>query len=136
MVFAVNDSLTYNIKEEYSINQATANTQYLNFYFFRVRMLNKMTNKYVKMSLQLYQVDYKSYLLDFKSLSEESEEGEEESSSCQTTITSGSLPTTSRDSPGASLTSAAEAALLAQPQSHHTLEFFEMCAALIIQLAR
>jgi len=33
-----------------------------------------LTDRYSKMSLQLYQVDYKSYLLDFKSLSNEEED--------------------------------------------------------------
>lgn len=44
----------------------------INPYHVRVR-LKKVDNdtEYTKMSLQLYQVDYKSYLLDFKSLSSE-----------------------------------------------------------------
>ncbi|XP_076680984.1 AMP-activated protein kinase alpha subunit isoform X2 [Andrena cerasifolii] len=80
----------------------------INTYSVRVRQSNNITDRYSKMSLQLYQVDYKSYLLDFKSLS--SEEGEE----------IGRDPT------------------LPPPQAtgHHTMEFFEMCAALITQLAR
>lgn len=78
-----------------------------------------MTEKYVKMSLQLYQVDYKSYLLDFKSLSGEKEDTEEDASSPLAT----SLPIPPPLSP-------------TQLQGHHTMEFFEMCAALIIQLAR
>lgn len=36
----------------------------------RRKKVNK-EKKFTKMSLQLYQVDYKSYLLDFKSLSNE-----------------------------------------------------------------
>ncbi|XP_041971512.1 5'-AMP-activated protein kinase catalytic subunit alpha-2 [Aricia agestis] len=89
----------------------------INPYHVRVRTLNKMTDKHVKMSLQLYQVDYKSYLLDFKSLSGEKEEADEE-------IVPGltPLPLPSPATPTA--------------QGHHTMEFFEMCAALIIQLAR
>lgn len=43
----------------------------INPFSVRVRHKNVLTDKYVKMSLQLYQVDYKSYLLDFKSLSSE-----------------------------------------------------------------
>ncbi|VVC90482.1 unnamed protein product [Leptidea sinapis] len=76
-----------------------------------------MTQKHVKMSLQLYQVDYKSYLLDFKSLSGEKEESDDEGASplAQTPVNQSAAP---------------------QPCSHHTMEFFEMCAALIIQLAR
>ncbi|CAF4884883.1 5'-AMP-activated protein kinase catalytic subunit alpha-2 [Pieris napi] len=89
----------------------------INPYHVRVRTLNKLTQTYVKMSLQLYQVDYKSYLLDFKSLSGEREETDEEGASplSQTPVTP-VIPTA--------------------PQGHHTMEFFEMCAALIIQLAR
>lgn len=75
-----------------------------------------MTEKYVKMSLQLYQVDYKSYLLDFKSLSGEKEDMEEEAASPMVAAPPPPPPTA--------------------PQGHHTMEFFEMCAALIIQLAR
>ncbi|CAH2986346.1 unnamed protein product [Chilo suppressalis] len=89
----------------------------INPYHVRVRTLNKMTEKYVKMSLQLYQVDYKSYLLDFKSLSGEKEESDEEAAS----------PLAPPPPPPA---------IPSQPQGHHTMEFFEMCAALIIQLAR
>lgn len=37
-------------------------------YHVRVRRKNPVSGKYVKMSLQLYQVDQKNYLLDFKSL--------------------------------------------------------------------
>ncbi|KAI5635694.1 protein kinase domain-containing protein [Phthorimaea operculella] len=87
-----------------------------------VRTLNKMTNKYVKMSLQLYQVDYKSYLLDFKSLSGEKEDSDEE----------GASPL----APPPPLAPPAPVTPPSQPQGHHTMEFFEMCAALIIQLAR
>ena len=47
----------------------------INAYSVRVRRKNKVADRYCKMSLQLYQVDYKSYLLDFKSLS--SEEGQD-----------------------------------------------------------
>ena len=68
------------------------------------------------MSLQLYQVDYKSYLLDFKSLVEEEGQAVEINSSMD------------------------KSALVEVQEStitgHHTMEFFEMCAALITQLAR
>lgn len=100
-------------------------------YHVRVRMLNKTTNKYVKMSLQLYQVDYKSYLLDFKSLSGEHEE--EEVLEPQGVMSGASTPS------GASTSSTPippESSPVPHSQGHHTLEFFEMCAALIIQLAR
>merc|ERR1711982_155449 len=53
----------------------------INPYHVQVRRKNPCSEKYVKMSLQLYQVDYKSYLLDFKSLVEEESQGMEISSS-------------------------------------------------------
>ena len=68
------------------------------------------------MSLQLYQVDYKSYLLDFKSLVEEETQGIE--------------VTSSMEKPG--IVELQESSIT----GHHTMEFFEMCAALITQLAR
>lgn len=46
----------------------------INSFHVRVRHKNALSGKYVKMSLQLYQVDYKSYLLDFKSFSSENNE--------------------------------------------------------------
>uniref|UniRef100_A0A224XM52 non-specific serine/threonine protein kinase n=1 Tax=Panstrongylus lignarius TaxID=156445 RepID=A0A224XM52_9HEMI len=81
----------------------------INPYHVRVRRKKVNTeNKYTKMSLQLYQVDYKSYLLDFKSLSNEEDP----------------LPM--------------DGDIMSYQQStgHHTMEFFEMCASLITQLAR
>jgi 5'-AMP-activated protein kinase catalytic alpha subunit len=77
------------------------------------------------MSLQLYQVDYKSYLLDFKSLVEEEAAGEVASAIAM-------------DGSAADRTAASNAvsSLESQVTGHHTMEFFEMCAALITQLAR
>lgn len=46
----------------------------INAYSVRVRQKNQLTDRYSKMSLQLYQVDYRSYLLDFKSLSSEEDD--------------------------------------------------------------
>lgn len=46
----------------------------INAYSVRVRHDNKLTSRYSKMSLQLYQVDYRSFLLDFKSLSSDESE--------------------------------------------------------------
>lgn len=86
----------------------------VNPFHVKVRKHNTVTGKYVKMSLQLYQVDYRSYLLDFKSLS--STESPEQNKGFD------------------SLTSSTESN--SQNQSHNTMEFFEMCAALITQLAR
>ncbi|EDV99947.1 5'-AMP-activated protein kinase catalytic subunit alpha-2 [Drosophila grimshawi] len=92
----------------------------INPYHVRVRRQNVKTGKFSKMSLQLYQVDAKSYLLDFKSLTnDEVEQGDDvimESLTPPPMSVSGTMPM--------------------QPTGHHTMEFFEMCAALIIQLAR
>jgi len=81
----------------------------VNPFHLRVRKRNPITGKFSKMSLQLYQVDYKSYLLDFKSLS--ADENEQQFNSLD----------------------------MSQSQlggGHNTMEFFEMCASLITQLAR
>ena len=83
----------------------------------QVRRKNPCSAKYVKMSLQLYQVDYKSYLLDFKSLVEEE--------ASQAVEVSSSL-----EKP--KVVELQESSIT----GHHTMEFFEMCAALITQLAR
>lgn len=92
----------------------------INPYHVRVRRLNKLTGKHVKMSLQLYQVDTKSYLLDFKSLTnEEIEQGDDVAMDSLTPPALGNINL-----------------MPVQPTGHHTMEFFEMCAALIIQLAR
>lgn len=40
----------------------------VNPYHLRVRQKNPVTGNFVKMCLQLYQVDNRSYLLDFKSI--------------------------------------------------------------------
>jgi len=87
----------------------------INSFHVRVRHKNALSERYVKMSLQLYQVDYKSYLLDFKSLSSEENDG-----SCVAGGDVGCDPNASQQ----------------QNTGHHTMEFFEMCAALITQLAR
>eukprot|EP00095_Tigriopus_kingsejongensis_P006502 maker-scaffold844_size89433-snap-gene-0.13 protein:Tk06502 transcript:maker-scaffold844_size89433-snap-gene-0.13-mRNA-1 annotation:"amp-activated protein kinase alpha subunit" len=84
----------------------------INPYHVHVRRRNPVVKHFVKMSLQLYQVDYKSFLLDFKS-----------------------LPTDENPLPSVP----DEAPLSGNNYSvpgHHTMEFFEMCAALITQLAR
>jgi len=88
----------------------------------RVRRVNENDDKQdVKMSLQLYQVDAKSYLLDFKSLTnEEVEQGDD-------VIMDNTSPPNSL---------IGQSAMPQQPTGHHTMEFFEMCAALIIHLAR
>ena len=82
----------------------------------QVRRKNPSNAKFVKMSLQLYQVDYKSYLLDFKSLVEEESQGLEVNSTIEKP----------------EIVEMRESLIT----GHHTMEFFEMCAALITQLAR
>ncbi|RWS23585.1 serine/threonine protein kinase-like protein [Leptotrombidium deliense] len=85
---------------------------------FHVRVRKKSANnRHVKMSLQLYQVDQKSYLLDFKSLPSSVNEDETKNGD-------GSSGSTSSDP------------YTCQSQCHHIMEFFEMCASLITQLAR
>lgn len=66
-------------------------------------------------------MDYKSYLLDFKS-------SEEVESNVNNTLL-GSVPT-----PVQSVSESDDT--ITKNNGHHTMEFFEMCAALIIQLAR
>lgn len=94
----------------------------INPYHVRVRRVNRLSpgKQDMKMSLQLYQVDTKSYLLDFKSLTnEEVEQGDDVLMENATPPNSMGIPVMPK-----------------QPTGHHTMEFFEMCAALIIQLAR
>lgn len=92
----------------------------INPYHVRVRRHNISPEKQdMKMSLQLYQVDAKSYLLDFKSLTnEEVEQGDDVLMDTATPPNSLGI------------------VMPQQPTGHHTMEFFELCAALIIQLAR
>ncbi|KAK9736818.1 Adenylate sensor of SNF1-like protein kinase [Popillia japonica] len=93
----------------------------INPYHVRVRDKNKLHGRYAMMSLQLYQVDSKSYLLDFKSLS-----NDETEQSNQALL--GSVPTPVQMNVSTTTGN--------KTNGHHTMEFFEMCAALIIQLAR
>uniref|UniRef100_A0A8W7PSP1 non-specific serine/threonine protein kinase n=1 Tax=Anopheles coluzzii TaxID=1518534 RepID=A0A8W7PSP1_ANOCL len=96
----------------------------INPYHVRVRKYNARNDKHVKMSLQLYQVDPKNYLLDFKSLTnDEVEQGDDvimESLTPPPPVGFGGMGIPSNH----------------QPSGHHTMEFFEMCGALIAQLAR
>ena len=47
----------------------------VNPFYVKVRRKNAITNNHVYMSLQLYQVDYRSHLLDFKVLNSDNEKG-------------------------------------------------------------
>ncbi|XP_054290481.1 5'-AMP-activated protein kinase catalytic subunit alpha-2 isoform X3 [Macrosteles quadrilineatus] len=82
----------------------------VNPYHVRVRHRKTADSEYTKMSLQLYQVDYKSYLLDFKSLSNEED--------------------------SAALSFQDPDKIQQMCPGHNIMFFFEMCAALITQLAR
>lgn len=90
----------------------------LNPFHVRVRKSNK-EGHFVKMSLQLYQVDPKSYLVDFKSLTNDEYEQSDDMISLTPPIAGQQQPQP-----------------VQQIAGHHTMEFFEMCASLIIQLAR
>merc|ERR1719341_1154402 len=76
----------------------------------RVRRTNPITGALVHMSLQLYRVDYKSHLLDFKIIDSENA--------------------------AAVLKLQTESEKLGDARGFHVMEFFEMCAALIAELAR
>lgn len=94
----------------------------------------------------LPQVDYKSYLLDFKSLplkDEESGNSAEDSGSGGSLIAPSKKEPTETEDTNSSATTlqppptvGSENPAPVTPGGHHTMEFFEMCAALITQLAR
>ncbi|XP_055342683.1 5'-AMP-activated protein kinase catalytic subunit alpha-2-like isoform X2 [Paramacrobiotus metropolitanus] len=131
----------------------------LNPYNVRVRRKNVINSHYIKMSLQLYQVDHKSYLLDFKSLSEEAtnpvvEERRERllaGRDKRFSFSSGSsspVPPTNPEVwryPGTNITGRRNSVSVTElppttfrskVTQHQTMEFFEMCANLIAALAR
>jgi len=134
----------------------------INPYHVHVRRKTPMDTKhFVKMSLQLYQVDYKSFLLDFKSLpvTEDENRSSEElpgSRELRRRRTTSANSDTGSSGVGVGVGLGAEndendehaaysAAMvsgvggqgpLTLESGHHTMEFFEMCAALITQLAR
>ncbi|MBN3321760.1 AAPK2 kinase, partial [Atractosteus spatula] len=121
----------------------------VNPYHLRVRRKNPVTGNYVKMSLQLYQVDNRSYLLDFKSIDDDVVEQKSGSSTPQRSSSAAGLhrPRLSIDSAAivmetpvlsgslsGSLTGSTH--LVTPRQGSHTMDFFEMCASLITTLAR
>ncbi|XP_015759674.1 PREDICTED: 5'-AMP-activated protein kinase catalytic subunit alpha-2-like [Acropora digitifera] len=93
----------------------------INPFHLRVLNHNKMTGKFTKIGLQLYQVDHKSYLLDFKSLPIMDVPEHPESSRKSSANSSYSSLKDSDYS----------ATFHAHNGQHHTLEFMEMCANLI-----
>ncbi len=108
----------------------------INPYHVHVRRKKPAATKhFVKMSLQLYQVDYKSFLLDFKSLPA----GEDETKSSDMDLSVSRRRTTSvnsNDGGGGGSDGEERERPHSIDNGHHTMEFFEMCAALITQLAR
>eukprot|EP00918_Siedleckia_nematoides_P071616 GHVU01156429.1.p1 GENE.GHVU01156429.1~~GHVU01156429.1.p1 ORF type:complete len:373 (+),score=43.47 GHVU01156429.1:461-1579(+) len=99
----------------------------VNNFHVRVRRKNPVNGKYVKMSLQLYQVDQKSFLLDFKALNtvdhpdaQRVERMTRKSMSQSSSVSSENSMEVDDDG----------------PCLHQTMEFFEMCANLITALAR
>nr|XP_033772406.1 5'-AMP-activated protein kinase catalytic subunit alpha-2 isoform X2 [Geotrypetes seraphini] len=119
----------------------------VNPYHLRVRRKNPVTDNYVKMSLQLYQVDNRSYLLDFKSIDDEVAEQKSGSSTPQRSCSAAGLhrPRLSLDSvmgESPSLSRSFSGSFTGTVSSatprlgSHTMDFFEMCASLITTLAR
>ncbi|CAI6345622.1 unnamed protein product [Macrosiphum euphorbiae] len=94
----------------------------INPYHVQVRHMNLKTDNYIMISLQLYQVDYKSYLLDFKSLTNDQ-------------LENGNLPPPTLEVENQSPRQDVVALPQKKCSGHHTMEFFEMCASLITQLA-
>ena len=86
---------------------------------------DNISKHFVKMSLQLYQVDYKSFLLDFKSLPNEEDSAAKQSNQNLAGANKSAVEE-KRPEPG----------LVHAVHNHLTMEFFEMCASLITQLAR
>ncbi|CAH3129562.1 unnamed protein product [Pocillopora meandrina] len=101
----------------------------INPFNLRVLRRNRITGKFTKIAVQLYQVDHKSYLLDFKSLPTPEIPPEH---------TEGTLSGKSsrKSSANSSFNSLKDSDSFTSPTgSHHTMEFMEMCASLIIALA-
>lgn len=99
----------------------------INPFHLRVLSRNKITGKFTKIALQLYQVDHKSYLLDFKSL--------------PTIDVQDHLEASRKSSANSSYSSLKDSDYSASLHTHtsngqhHTMEFMEMCANLIVALA-
>ncbi|ETE70007.1 5'-AMP-activated protein kinase catalytic subunit alpha-2, partial [Ophiophagus hannah] len=109
----------------------------VNAYHLRVRRKNPVTGNYVKMSLQLYQVDNRSYLLDFKSIDDDVVEQRSGSSTPQRSSSAARLhrPRLSLDSatvdcqslPGSPTGSLTGSMSSVTPRlGSHTLDFFEI----------
>ncbi|XP_028902483.1 5'-AMP-activated protein kinase catalytic subunit alpha-2 isoform X1 [Ornithorhynchus anatinus] len=103
-------------------------------YHLRVRRKNPVTENFVKLSLQLYQVDNHSYLLDFKSIDDDISEPRSGSA-----VAPAATPTLYRSrlsSEGGPADGPAPPGPLPPRLGSHTMDFFETCASLIVALAR
>jgi len=109
----------------------------INPFNVRVRRKNEVTGKFVKMTLQLYQVDFRCYLLDFKSLptiedqeqqqQQQQQQEDEENKQENNPSAINQLKQDNQNKQNDPFEN--------QSQCHHVIEFFEMCASLIKQLA-
>jgi 5'-AMP-activated protein kinase catalytic alpha subunit len=110
----------------------------VNNFHVRVRRKNPVTGKYVKMSLQLYQVDQKNYLLDFKSL----DTVDHPDAARVKRMTKASMASPGEEQPdpidgdSADAEASGGGASASSGTPHQILEFFEMCCALITTLAK
>ncbi|XP_046839981.1 5'-AMP-activated protein kinase catalytic subunit alpha-2-like [Xenia sp. Carnegie-2017] len=97
----------------------------INPFHLRVIHENKITQKTIKIAIQLYQVDQRSYLLDFKSLPSDGESISPSSRSSSVSVHSSC----------SNLSNPSDSGLSNYVVAHHTMEFLDMCADLIIALA-
>lgn len=101
--------------------------KYYNSSIYNLRVRKQVApDRFVKIGLQLYQVDQKSFLLDFRSFEEDTKMGVEESRPASTTP----RPTTPSPRPITPTSNEPKS------QHHNMMEFFELCAGLIGSLAR
>ena len=103
----------------------------VNNFHIRVRRKNPVSEKFVKMSLQLYQVDQKNYLLDFKSL-----DTVDHPDATRVKRMTKACMMTSDDSTVESVADDGEDDVTGTASPHQILEFFEMCCSLITTLAK
>lgn len=97
-------------------------------YYLIVRRKIPSTNKHAFMTLQLYQVDYKSYLLDFANKIPASKPYEKSGIKVENSENENDK----QNKQGLVITKDGEAKY---PAQHVMMEFFEMCAILIKCLA-
>ncbi|XP_053209745.1 5'-AMP-activated protein kinase catalytic subunit alpha-2-like [Panonychus citri] len=117
----------------------------------RARRKSSQSGRFIKMALQLYQVDHKSFLLDFKSLPSvedtESKENTEDSIEGETGTGGESVNEDKGEgadgdnlnttiTPTLTINNSINDPYSSKSHLHHVMDFFEMCASLITQLAR